>query len=88
MAFGGVATGIMKAQELAIAVAKRRPSGLVFSVSAAAAMSGIIVAASAVFEVTSVAKVTSVATPAIIVISLVPARSAACAPIRDAAPVD
>ena len=35
------------------------------SASAEAEMSGIIVAASAVFEVTSVAKVTRVATPAI-----------------------
>ena len=48
--------------------------------SAAAEMSGIIVAASAVFEVTSVANVTSVETPTSIGISPSP-KAPACAPI-------
>ena len=65
IALGGVATGIIKAQEAASAVVTRRPEASILSASAEAEMSGIIVAASAVFEVTSVAKVTRVATPAI-----------------------
>ena len=73
----GVATGIMKAHDAAIAVARSRPLAFILRVSAAAAMRGIIVAASAVLEVTSVAKVTRAATPAIMDASPNPASEAA-----------
>ena len=77
MALGGVATGIIKAHDAAIAVVTSKPSGANFRLSAAAEINGIIVAAKAVFDVTSVAKVTNVATPAIIATSPVLAKIAA-----------
>lgn len=59
----GVPTGIIKAQDAAKTVAKRIGSGLKCRLPAAASITGIMVAANAVLEVTSETKVTIVETP-------------------------
>ena len=63
IAFGGVATGIMKAADAPIVVTNSTCSVGIPRTGAAAARSGSIVAAKAVLEVNSVAKITRVATP-------------------------
>ena len=63
MAFGGVPTGIMKAKDAEIVIAKSGASGLKCSDSDAAATIGIIVAARAVLEVTSEVQLVPKATP-------------------------
>ena len=65
MAFGGVATGIIKAADAPIAVVSNNTSGRIPMAGAAAAKIGNIAAVKAVFEVTSVAKITKAATPMI-----------------------
>ena len=75
MAFGGVPTGIIKAQDAAKTVAKRIGSGLKCRLPAAASITGIMVAANAVLEVTSETKVTIVETPNIMGSSPIPSKT-------------
>ena len=88
IAFGGVPTGIMKAHEQAMTIAKSGASGLMWRLSEAAATTGIIVAARAVFDVTSETKVMMVEVPVMKTRSLTPWKIDAWAPMRAATPVD
>ena len=87
IAFGGVPTGIMKANDVPIVAAMRSPSGSSDRDEAAADTNGIIVAASAVLDVTSLAIVAMKVTPAVIPHSGKPDNDNAHAPTTSAAPV-
>ena len=77
----------MKAAEAPIVVTKSTCSVGIPRTGAAAARSGSIVAAKAVFEVNSVAKITKVATPKITSTGGRPTKDVAWAAMRLAAPV-
>ena len=87
MAFGGVPTGIMNAQEAPNVVQRSSVTGLIFSDSEIAATSGIIVAASAVLEVNSEAMTAMAVTPVVIPQSGRPESPMAAEPTTCAAPV-
>ena len=58
MALGGVATGNIKAREQAIAAPMEKKKGEIFRLTASEIIMGIIIFAVAVFEVSSVEKMT------------------------------
>ena len=86
MAFGGVATGSMNAIDAASPAVVMTSSGSIPSPMAAPAMIGIAMVEVAVLDVTSVRKMTSVATTAMITIAGTVSSDATTPPIQAARP--
>ena len=82
IAFGGVATGSMNAQDADIAAGIISKKGCMDIATAIEPSTGIIMVVVAVFEVTSVKKVMSRQIQAIIRIGCIPPRKASLSPIH------